>query len=748
MLMTQGPSTLPSPSAHEHAWTVQPLPSGGLHQFAQTWRELWLIGFAEQPLLAPRFVDTLLAHYPAEHLCMAKLWRGPQLVGMLIVQADTPRRGVWTSYLPINAQIGLALLPDNAPMEKLLDVLPGRPKRLDLLCTDPLHGDQRGESLLLRRVKAHALTMHIDLERGVEAYWQSRSSKLLSNLRRLTRRANDQGIHPQLRCSESPEELRTALQRYAVMESAGWKGESGTAVREGSVQFDFYNALLAVPGAEGQAMAYELWCGEELLASRLVLRCGGTAVMLKTTYSESHAEVAPGRLLLQQTINALAAQGCRRIEFYTDAQPDLLAWASGQRWINHVEIYRHRLHRLVLAALRRSRRLSLGRTDPSSLLHDPRVTVEALHPLRLPGDVREFMERMGRLHIDLTPDWFALMARTVFKDDAGIVLYVLRHAGKPVALLPVQRGGRQLQALGNYYTSYWEPLLAVGIGAHELAPMMRYLRALHPEVAMYRFGPMDPLGDPFAHLLGAMRLAGLRAFPYFAFGNWYLPGPLEWNAFLGTRSGKARNTLKRQVKAFHTEGGSVSLCTGGSELDSELAAFEKVYQRSWKTAEPYPEFVRGLAALTAARGGLRMATAWYQGQPIASQIWYVEGRRACIFKLAYDEDFKQLSAGTVLTMRLLEHVMTQDRVLEVDYLIGDDAYKARWMSHRRERWGLVAYDLRSPAGVLLWLRKSATSHLKRWLPERWLLRRQGQEERSNTPSGLTPPTPDAPAARL
>ena len=33
-----------------------------------------------------------------------------------------------------------------------------------------------------------------------------------------------------------------------------------------------------------------------------------------------------------------------------------------------------------------------------------------------------------------------------------------------------------------------------------------------------------------------------------------------------------------------------------------------------------------------------------------------------------------------------------DGVREVDFLIGDEPYKQDWMSHRRERWGIVAYN--------------------------------------------------------
>jgi CelD/BcsL family acetyltransferase involved in cellulose biosynthesis len=41
----------------------------------------------------------------------------------------------------------------------------------------------------------------------------------------------------------------------------------------------------------------------------------------------------------------------------------------------------------------------------------------------------------------------------------------------------------------------------------------------------------------------------------------------------------------------------------------------------------------------------------------------------------------------------MKHVLDQDRVVEVDYLTGDDPYKRCWMTRRRERIGILACNL-------------------------------------------------------
>jgi CelD/BcsL family acetyltransferase involved in cellulose biosynthesis len=53
----------------------------------------------------------------------------------------------------------------------------------------------------------------------------------------------------------------------------------------------------------------------------------------------------------------------------------------------------------------------------------------------------------------------------------------------------------------------------------------------------------------------------------------------------------------------------------------------------------------------------------------------------------------------VLTAKLMQHVIDIDRVKVVDYLSGDDDYKRTWMSHRREFWGILGFNPRSPRGL-------------------------------------------------
>lgn len=210
---------------------------------------------------------------------------------------------------------------------------------------------------------------------------------------------------------------------------------------------------------------------------------------------------------------------------------------------------------------------------------------------------------------------------------------------------------------------------------------------------------MDPESTSFRTLLAALQASGLVPFRFFCFGNWYLQVHDDWTTYFKNREGTLRSTIKRMTKKFAAEGGTLELVQGGANLDRSLAAYERVYASSWKKPEPYPEFVPGLIRTCAERGWLRLGVAWLNGEPIAAQLWIVSNGKANIYKLAYDENFKLYASGTLLTAMLMEHAIEKDRVVEVDYLIGDDPYKKSWMSHRRERWGIIAYDPETVTGM-------------------------------------------------
>lgn len=322
-----------------------------------------------------------------------------------------------------------------------------------------------------------------------------------------------------------------------------------------------------------------------------------------------------------------------------------------------------------------------------------------------------------------TLDWFDLLARHTLPAGAELQLLTAAAPGEnspPLLCLPLIREGQTMASLSNYYSGIFGPIVCRAFGNAPLAPALdaicHHLRAHPRRPAILRMQPLDTASDFHRDMQKALIAAGYRIDDYFCFGNWYLPSVgLSFAAYFADRPSALRNTVRRGRNRLDRAGPwQLKIHTQpGHELDAAIVAFETIYERSWKPPESHPGFIREMCRLAAGRGWLRLGALGLGDKTIASQIWLFDNGKACIFKLAYDPAAARYSPGSILTAAMMEHALDQDAATEIDYLSGDDTYKKDWMSHRRERYGLVAFDPATPRGLLAALRHFGGRALRR-----------------------------------
>jgi CelD/BcsL family acetyltransferase involved in cellulose biosynthesis len=700
-------------------WTIERLHKAlGAH--AANWDALNRRLFDSHPMLDSRFIDGMLRHFGTgkESLCTLSVDGQPQ--AMCVLRPRGPV--VWTSFLPAQAQIGPTLIPEPAMAAELLRTLPPRSLALDFLCNDPKFGHLCPDEARGVHPVRHALTMGIKLSGTFDDYWGARPRQLQKNMNRYARRLEAAGLESRYLAIADAAGIAAAVKRYGDLEAKGWKGKIGTAVTNQNVQGVFYSQVMAQFAQTGEATVYELWIGDKLAASRMVIRAGAMAVILKTTFEEEFDVYAPGRLLLKHVIRH-AFETCPGavLEFYTDANPDQLSWATEERWITHASYYRHALAQKSIEMVRMGQQiLKSDRKLPGEVEALVSISTYA-HPDEFPADVRQLFAVAEKDSVELGASWYGNLINTVFRRGGEVVFYVLRRRGHPVAALPVLTHktllGHHVDALGNFYTSIYSPQMEKGVKARDLVPLIRFIRNAHAPLASMTFAPMAPESPGFQVLLEALRAAGMPSFQFYCFGNWFLQVEGDWAAYLKGRSGTLRSTIKRMTRKFTDDGGTTELLLNEADIERGMAAYNRTYAASWKKPEPFQDFVPGLARTCGQRGWLRLGLAWLNGEPVAAQLWIVANGKADIYKVAYDEKYKAYAPGTLLTAMLLEHVIEKDHVTEVDFLIGDDPYKKTWMSHRRERWGIVAYNPKSVGGVVGVSREIAGKAFK-WLAAR------------------------------
>ena len=313
--------------------------------------------------------------------------------------------------------------------------------------------------------------------------------------------------------------------------------------------------------------------------------------------------------------------------------------------------------------------------------------------------------------------WFENFIETITKPMGNDVCFYYDADSQLPIILPlmfdVENSLRKINSLTNYYSPIYS-ILGNQTDISEQS-IKDFFISLKKELPGWDIMELRPLAfEESALLVKQLKKAAMPSVSFFCFGNWYenINGRSFKNYFSGLSS-QVKNTVTRKTKKFfQLEGARVEIITTEDELAKGLAAYQQVYESSWKVQEPYPEFMPGLMKQAASIDGLRLGIAYLGDQAIAAQFWIVADNTAYIFKLAYDENYKQHSAGTILTTKLMEYVIDVDKVGVVDYLCGDDAYKKDWMSNRRERWGVLVFNTSTVRGCIEYAKEMSKFFIK------------------------------------
>jgi len=324
------------------SWTVVPATEFAAH--AQRWRALHARGPAS-PLLAVEFVEALLAAFGTGKEMLAWHEDGAG-TGAMAVLAPA-RAGIWHTFQPSQAPVGLWLQRDTEPpvslLRNLLRRLPGPALMAGLTQCDPMLMTRPAASATVRTldyIRTARITMHG--AGGFDAYWEARGKNLRSNLKKQRNRLRQDGIDTHLEICRGPHQMAQAVADYGQLEGSGWKAAGGTAVGADNDQGHFYRSMLEAFAARGAASVYRYRIGGQLAAMDLCVEGGGCIVVLKTAYDEALArQLSPALLMREEACRDLFEEGrFERIEFYGRVMEWHLRWTDEVRTMYHLNGYR------------------------------------------------------------------------------------------------------------------------------------------------------------------------------------------------------------------------------------------------------------------------------------------------------------------------------------------------------------------------------------------------------------------------
>ncbi len=308
--------------------------------------------------------------------------------------------------------------------------------------------------------------------------------------------------------------------------------------------------------------------------------------------------------------------------------------------------------------------------------------------------------------------WFENLATTSLNGEQSILLVcVLEENNKSdlgketedkagedevLAILPlISNSSGEWSALQHIYTSLYTLLMV----EHSQQNIVNYLAKGLSQLPFnsLTLGPVAANDKNINALEQAMESAGLSCNRYAEFFNWFYPLHSQtFAAYMDARSSRVKNTIARKERKLEREQGYEIRLYKGDDVQQAMPDFHSVYKASWKANERFEDVMTGFINSFSKQAWIRLAVLYIKGQPVAAQIWFVAHKKASIFKLAYDEEWKKYSPGSILTKYLMKTVIDADKVDEIDFLTGNDHYKQEWMSERRQRWRIVCTHKQEP----------------------------------------------------
>ncbi len=307
---------------------------------------------------------------------------------------------------------------------------------------------------------------------------------------------------------------------------------------------------------------------------------------------------------------------------------------------------------------------------------------------QLPESANALFEQAEKDSVFFSRSWFECLTNAALDDDHTLVLACVVAGEAVLAILPLMEsaGNKIWYSLRHGFTPHYSLLLADDNQEQVLSCLAHAISQLPVNGLL-----LEPVANDDSKLMSlqsSLESAGFNCNHFFRSYNWiYRLQGQSYSEYMATRPGQLRNTIKRKKRKLEREHGyNIRLFTGDEVLNA-MPDYYAVYNASWKQNEiKNAGFQDCFIDTFSMAGWSRLAILYIKEQPVAAQLWFVQHQKASIFRLAYDKEWRQYSTGSILTSYLMEYVINIDKINEIDFLTGNDAYKQDWMSERRERF--------------------------------------------------------------
>lgn len=320
-------------------WTFAPA-SRSFGEFRSRWDSV-NSSYSNHVLLDSDFVEPLIRYFGDPKLLIGVSENSSPAMALVHPIAQ----GIWSSFQPSQAPIGMVLFGRDEGGEQLRALLRSLPKyvlQLAILDQDPDYSPwPRSVASADVEVLDYIDTPRLAVSSTFEEYWNARSYNLRHNLARQRRKLADSGRRIESVVLRLENEVRAGIAEYGRLESQGWKSTMGTAISADNAQGRFYRDVLERFCSRGEGFIFQLLLDGVVVATDLCLVRNRMVVVLKTTYDESLKSFSPGLMMREEELRWLWSQGqFEVIEFYGRAMDWHRKFTDDTRAMYHLNCYR------------------------------------------------------------------------------------------------------------------------------------------------------------------------------------------------------------------------------------------------------------------------------------------------------------------------------------------------------------------------------------------------------------------------
>jgi CelD/BcsL family acetyltransferase involved in cellulose biosynthesis len=339
----------------------------------------------------------------------------------------------------------------------------------------------------------------------------------------------------------------------------------------------------------------------------------------------------------------------------------------------------------------------------------PRVVVAivdgAAGLVHLRDEWQALYQQSGR-ELSLSYAWSNAVASVYARPGDRIRIVTLRRDGVLVGVLPLircaaRRAFGHLTPLAEEHSTHSDWLVAE-CSSDIADALVEGLMAAGVQWDRFRMSGLLEHNALLPHVVAALRRHGLRILLRRQPPSHVLRLPATYAVYLGARSAKFRNHLKRVQKKVEARRTEVTVVAGSQSPSAFTEAFARILaieQTSWKQAHRWAmssdgaatEFWRQVCAGGWAEGRIHVQFLCIDGRPAAYNLGYIIGDEYAYLKTTFASEFKELGAATFLRGRLVEDLIARGIRL-VDFPGEPYDWERQWTDEVRGHIMLTAYS--------------------------------------------------------